>query len=47
MHDALCQASFIDEQGEQKGGQITTPVVFEAFGNFAKPILLEQQQMQV
>ncbi len=21
MSDALCQASFIDEQGEQKGGQ--------------------------
>ncbi len=21
MHDAICQASFIDEQGEQKGGQ--------------------------
>jgi len=27
--------------------KVTTPVVFEAFGNFAKPILLEQQQMQV
>ncbi len=27
--------------------KVTTPVVFEAFGNFAKQILLEQQQMQV
>jgi hypothetical protein len=27
--------------------KVTTPVGFEAFGNFAKPILLEQQQMQV
>jgi len=27
--------------------KVTTLVVFEAFGNFAKQILLEQQQMQV
>jgi len=27
--------------------KVTTLVVFEAFGNFAKPILLEQQQVQV
>jgi hypothetical protein len=35
------------KEKNKREDEVTTPVVFEAFGNFAKPILLEQQQMQV
>jgi hypothetical protein len=37
----------MSKEKNKREDEVTTPVVFEAFGNFAKPILLEQQQMQV
>jgi hypothetical protein len=37
----------MSKEKNKREDKVTTPVVFEAFGNFAKSILLEQQQMQV
>ncbi len=37
----------MSKEKNKREDEVTTPVVFEAFGNFAKSILLEQQQMQV
>ncbi len=40
MHDALCQASFIDEQGEQKGGQSNNTNSVWGFWKFCKANLI-------
>jgi hypothetical protein len=37
----------MSKEKNKREDKVTTPVVFKAFGNFAKSILLEQQQMQV
>ncbi len=40
MHDAICQASFINEQGEQKGGQSNNTSSVWGFWKFCKTNLI-------